>query len=66
MVQVVLFQSAHAFYAFKQNIFANVVDDFCCSNCYDDIDWSLAWCDNGIFLVGDVAWGGFVSSKSLE
>ena len=66
VVQVILFQSAHSFYAFKQNIPANVADGFYRSTRYDDIDWSLAWCDAGVFLVGRVAWRGSVSSKPLE
>lgn len=66
VVQVVFFQSVHAFYAFKQNIIADVVDGFYRSTRYDDIDRSLAWCNAGVFLVGHVAWRGFVSSKPLE
>ena len=66
VVQVILFQSALAFYAFKQNIPANVVDGFYRSTRYDGIDWSLAWCDIGLSAVGRVAWRWFVSSESLE
>jgi hypothetical protein len=66
MVPVVFLQSTDAVYAVRQNFFAHVDDDFNISACHDEFDRSLAWRDPGIFLMGHVAWRGFIYSKPLE